>query len=245
MGPAVKPETWYLVGGGGYSHSRDAGIRVDPAVWDFAIQGYSDNLDSTALLFAGVGRYITDYLRIDVRAEHRGDYHYSKFQTGLDTGTPSFTGDARTRKFDLSSDSVMLSGWLDLGHLYPNLLWETNQFSIQPFVGAGLGVNYMNVKDFRTIGAPFGVNRFEIASINQTTTSSKFAWHASAGLSAKFTERTSLAVGYNYFDGGKIPFPDFIYSSLSAPSGRSGVSVTPWRGRLKANEVFAELRVLI
>lgn len=245
MGPVVKAESWYLVGGAGYSWSRDADITVDPTIWDFSRQGYSDDLDSAALLFFGVGRYITDYLRLDARFEHRGDYDYSKYQTGENIGVAGFTGDVRTRKFKLESNSVMVNGWLDLGNLSPKLLWQTGTFSIQPFVGGGIGVDYLNVKDFRTISAPFGAGRHEIASVNQTSTASEFAWRLGAGLSAQLTERTSLAVGYDYFDGGKIPFPSYILSSLSAPSGRTGVSVTPWNGSLTANEVYAELRVLI
>ncbi|MGQ3892870.1 outer membrane protein [Legionella sp. CNM-4043-24] len=244
MGPAVKPESWYLVGGAGASWSQDADIRVDPAIWDPARQGYSSNLDSSALLIFGAGRYITDAFRIDARYEHRGDYNYSRFQTGVNNGVPGFTGDQRTRKFELDSNSLMVNGWLDLGTLNSALLWQAGSMSIQPYVGGGIGVDYLNVKNFRTIADPFGGNRNEIASINQTTTDSQFAWRVGAGLSAQLTSRTTLAVGYDYFDGGKIPFPDFILSSLSAPSGRTGVSVTPWRGSFTANEVYAELRVL-
>lgn len=245
MGPLPKGEPWYLVGGIGYSDSRDARITVDPTIWDNAVQGYSNDLGSSALLFAGIGRPLTDYLRFDVRVEHRGDYEYSKFQTGVNVGTPGFTGDVRTRKFKLSSDSLMFNGWLDLGQISQNLLWQSDRITIQPFVGGGIGVDYLNVKDFLTIAAPFGAGRNEVASVNQTTTDSTFAWHVSGGLSAQLTERTTVAVGYKYFDGGDIPFPSFILSSLSAPSGRSGVNVVPWDGKFRANEVYAELRVLI
>lgn len=84
-----------------------------------------------------------------------------------------------------------------------------------------------------------------ILLIIYVSTGSSFAWHVGAGLAAQLTSRTTLAVGYNYFDGGKIPFPDYILSSLSARSGRTGVSVTPWNGTFRANEVYAELRVLV
>lgn len=245
MGPAAPAESWYLAGAAGYSDSRDLDITVNPAIWDNAIQGYSNDIGSSAVLSFGVGRFMTDYLRLDIRGEHRGDYKFSKYQVGVNTGTTGFTGDVRTRKFKLSSDSLMFNGWLDLGQLSTNLLWQAGVFAIQPFVGGGLGVDYLNVKDFRTIGAPFGAGRNEIASVNQTSTNSTFAWHVGAGLSAQLTERTTLAIGYDYFDGGKIPFPDYILSSLSAPSGRTGVSVTPWHGQFRTNEVYAELRVLI
>jgi len=71
----------------------------------------------------------------------------------------------------------------------------------------------------------------------------KFAWHVGAGLSTQINERTTFAIGYNYFDGGDIPFPGYILSSLTPPSGRQGVSVTSWTGSLRANEAYAELRV--
>lgn len=245
MGPNGPSESWYLVGGGGASWSQDADIKVDPAIWDFSNQGYSSELDTSALLFFGVGRYFTDYLRVDARYEHRGNYRYSKYQTGSNNGVAGFTGDRRTREFKLDSNSLMVNGWLDLGGLNSTLLWQVGSFSVQPFVGGGVGVNYMNVKDFRTIGAPLEAGGNDIASINQTSTNSEFAWRVGAGFSAQLSQRTTLAVGYDYFDGGKIPFPNFILSSLSASSGRTGVSVTPWTGSLTANEVYAELRVLI
>ncbi|MCL9684331.1 hypothetical protein [Legionella maioricensis] len=63
MGPVSKTETWYMVGGAGYSASIDPDITTDPAVWDFANQGYSNDLGSSAPIFFGFGRYLTDYLR--------------------------------------------------------------------------------------------------------------------------------------------------------------------------------------
>ncbi|MFC3907529.1 outer membrane protein [Legionella dresdenensis] len=251
MGP-VAPQTsdWYFTGGAGYSASRNADIRVFSGVWDNAAQGYNNDLGSTALLFAGVGYYITDYLSIDARYEHRGDYRYKQYQTGANTGTSGFTGSARTRFFDVSSDAAMFSAWLDLGNLSPQLQWAANGITITPFVGAGLGVDYLDVSNFRTVGNSFvdgnQVLRSEVSSINQTTTDSAFAWHVGAGLAAQLTPKTSLAVGYNYFDGGKLPFPNYITSSTTSPNaalGRNGVTVPAWDGRLTANEVYAELRV--
>jgi opacity protein-like surface antigen len=248
MGP-VQPELspWYLAGSAGYSDSRDANISVDPAIWDNAAQGYSRSLDSTAALGFGVGRYFGNGFRIDVRGERRGDYEYSQLQTGINTGTPGFISDARTRNFKLMSDTLMLSGWLDLGDLFNNLSWQVASFGIQPFVGAGIGANYMEVHDFHTVGTAFGA-RNQIASINSSSTGTEFAWHGAAGLSARLSDKTTFSVGYNYFDGGNIPFPGYIDSSTSSPSaaiGRNGVTVTPWKGKLSANEVFAELRIRI
>lgn len=248
MGPVqAELSPWYLVGSAGYSNSRDAHITVDPTIWDNAIQGYSDSLNSTAALGFGVGAYIGNAFHLDLRGEHRGDFEYSKFQTGVDTGTPGFIADARTREFKLKSNALMLSGWIDLGDLFNNLSWQVSRFSIQPFVGAGVGANYMEVHDFHTVGAAFGA-RNQIASINSSSTGTEFAWHGAAGLSAQLSQRTTFSVGYNYFDGGSIPFPGYVDSSSSSPDagiGRNGVSLTPWQGKLKANEVFAELKVRI
>jgi opacity protein-like surface antigen len=83
------------------------------------------------------------------------------------------------------------------------------------------------------------------SSVNQTNTGSSLAWHATAGIQAHITERTILAVAYNYFDGGNIPFPNYLLtqpsSSPPAPPTRSTV---PWTGRFRANEVNAGIRVL-
>lgn len=250
MGPIQpEPSPWYLVGSAGYSNSRDANITVNPLIWDNAVQGYSDSLGSTAALAFGVGTYLTPALRIDARGERRGDYSYSRVQTGIDTGTPGFTGDSRVRRFKVLSEAVMVSGWLDIGQLSNHFLWQAGHFSIQPFVGAGIGANYMKVHDFHTIGAGFGTLGYRrVASINASSTGTKFAWHAAAGLSSQITERATLSIGYNYFDGGDLPFPNYIDSSTSspdAPLGRNGVLLAAWKGKLRANEAFAELRVQI
>ena len=62
MGPTSNTETWYMVGGAGYSASMDSDITTDPAIWDFANQGYSNDLGSSASLFFGFGRYFAEYL---------------------------------------------------------------------------------------------------------------------------------------------------------------------------------------
>lgn len=241
MGAKKNMERWYLVGGAGYSESAHINIFANPDVWDNADQGYSNNMGSSASLFFGVGRYLTDYLRLDVRGEHRGTYTFSKFQTGSDTGTPNFTANARIREFDLSSNTVMASAWLNFGSLSPNLIWKIRALDIEPFFGAGAGVDYINVKDFKTRINPFNPRPYEYASVNQMSTGSSFAWHISAGLQTHLTERTHLAIGYNYFDGGDIPFPTYLLASSTTNSR----STLPWSGTFKANEAYAELRVVI
>ena len=54
-----------------------------------------------------------------------------------------------------------------------------------------------------------------------------------------------FVIGYNYFDGGNLPFPNYILSSTTPPSGRSGVNVPAWTGKFSANEVYAGLRVFV
>lgn len=243
-----SPDAWYLVGDAGYSNSNDANIRVNPLIWDPALQGYSNSLGSTAILSFGVGKYLTSAFHLDIRGEHRGDYKYHQLQTGVNNGTPGFTASTRTRQFEVDSNTLMVSGWYDLGYLNSNLIVNLNTISIQPYIGLGLGANYLNVHNFHTIGNPFGKQRNEIASINASNTHTELAWHAAAGLSAQLNSRTTFSIGYNYFDGGNLPFPNYILSSTSSPSaslGRNGVSVTPWKGKLIANEVIGEIRGLI
>lgn len=240
MGTSEPLELWYLTGGAGYSASEKINIKVDPTIWDFAEQGYSNNMGSTGVVFFGVGRYLTNYLRLDARYEHRGNYNFSKFQTGANTGTPNFTSTIRMREFQLDSNAVMATAWLDLGHLSNRLLWRIYQnIFIEPFFGIGLGVDYLNVKNFKTKKNPYGPRPYIYGSVNQTNTGSSFAWHTGAGLQAKITERTTLAVGYNYFDGGSIPFPTYL---LASPTNFTA-STIPWEGSFRANEVYGELRV--
>lgn len=246
MGPVEKTENWYLVGGAGYSDPREVNITTDPGVWAFSISGYNSDMDSSAVLFFGVGRYITDAFRIDARIEHRGEYHYSKFQVSTTPGVGGVGDLNRTRLFDLDSNSVMINGWLDLGNLSSKLLWQAGGTVIQPFISGGAGVNYLNVKNFRTLARSANVpaNALnEVFSANQLTTDNEFAWQVGAGLSAQLTPRTTLAIGYDYFDGGKIPFPNYIFTN--PVGGRIGVTATPWNGSFQANEVYAELRVLV
>jgi hypothetical protein len=149
MGAIQPEEKWYLLGGGGYSESRDANIRADSAVWDASDQGYSNTLGSAALFYFGVGRQMTDYLRIDARVERRGDYNYLKYQQEV-SDTTSFTSEVRTRQLKLTGSALMLNAWLDLGYLTPKLLWQISDYTIQPFVGGGIGANYLQLHNVHT-----------------------------------------------------------------------------------------------
>lgn len=238
MGAPVPVETWYLTGGGGGSMSRTVHIKTDPAVWDFAIEGYSNDMRSAGIAFFGVGRYLMPYLRLDARFEHRSKYHYTKLQTGS-SNTPNFTSSLRKREFDLESNVLMGSAWLDLGDLWQQFLWTYHDMAFQPFVGAGLGIDYLTVTNFKTDTNPGGPRPVSIRSDNPLSNGNRFTWHVGAGLEGKISERTTLAAGYNYFDGGSIPFPNYLFTPVNFTA-----STHSWKGRFTANEVYGEIRVI-
>ncbi len=225
---------FYIELGSGASFSKSANISADTSFWDPSPEGYNSTLGTAPLFTAGVGYRLNPWLSLDIDATHRGLYSYEKFQTSTAVNTPNFLGN-KTRFFDLSNNAIMFNGTLYGGGLSDHLLMHLSSNStLQPIVGAGLGISYNTISDFHSELA----NSNAIVSLMQDHSRYAFAYQLMAGMEWQY-KRFSLDAGYRYFDGGKFVTNDYVFASnppIAAPA---------WSGDLRANELFAAIKVAI
>jgi opacity protein-like surface antigen len=89
-----------------------------------------------------------------------------------------------TETADIEAWSGLVNGYIDLGTFY----------GITPYVGAGVGVSYLNTSNASTVGGA------AYASGSETTTN--LAWALMAGASYAVNDQVSIDAGYRYFNLG-------------------------------------------
>ena len=229
MGPVAEfnPSLYFKVGSGG-SYSMNTGIDANPTTWDPAIQGYDANVGKTALYSAAIGYNFTPLVSFDFEYIYRPSYHYSKFQTAAaSANTLNYSSDSKTRYFNLQSNSVMGNLYLHGKGLSDHLVWNTGYgFSLEPFIGAGLGVAFNTVSNFHTIRST-GVSQ----SFQPDNLRSSIAWQLSAGLNFYNDGNFNLGAGYRYYNGE-------TFTSESTFIDWQNTTLYPWSGTISANEFF-------
>lgn len=214
---------YYLLLGTGISYSQSADIYADPTYWDASPQGYNSSVDHSVLYTAGVGAQITPALSVVIDGSMRPGFSYERYQTSNANNTPGFLGD-KTRYFELENTSLMVDAYLQgkglSDHLYYNL---GHNMGVQPIASVGVGVAYNTVTNFHSVTGNTA------SSIMPDKTTSSFAWKASVGLQLTLCPKVDIAASYQYFDGGDFQSNNYIVDS-------SRLVVTPWKGKLKANE---------
>lgn len=256
---SLSTNPWFVLLGTGYAWSKKAGIsNPNPARWDASAQGYDAKLGNSAFASLGVGKQLCRYLNIDLTyTNYVNDFDYQKFQTtppNTIPSTPNFTGNARTRFFELDNQSLLVNATFHPGA--DQFALKLDRFSIFPFVDVGVGIGFNRVSDFHTIGyvqipnsGPIPPTAFGIGSNTSIgtsdTTKSSFAWQGSVGLSVQpVSSYLILDVGYRYYDGGKFEGPDALVANTLGRQGSEG-NTTPWEGRLKTDQVFINVRFLV
>lgn len=223
---------WYGIIGTGYAWSLKAGIEnPDPSFWDEAIQGYNNSLGGSPFLTFGFGRKFLSYLRTDFSYTYFQTFHYVKFQTGI-SSTPGFTGDNRTRFFDLDNQNILFNlSFYPEKHFYFTF-WSLD---ISPFIGGGIGVGFNRVTNFHTVGASHSVG--STTSIGHAASQSSFAWQGLGGLRFHpINSSTSFDIGYHYYDGGTFKGPTNIYVNDAVSLGEPSFG-TAWKGKLRTHQI--------
>lgn len=232
-----QPFPWYGIVGGGYAWSNNINPTIDFNSWDPAIEGYNNTLKTSPFFTLGIGKRISNYFLAQLTSSYFNDFDYSKFQTSAVASTPGFSGTSRVRYFDLTNLNAMLS----LIFNNPNFgVRFCNQVSISPFIGGGIGAAVNSVKNFHTLT---GVGTSTSVGISTTRTTS-FAAQGETGLAFNFTPKLALDLGYRYYYGGKFYGPNNIF--VTTGSGTSTTADAPaWKGSLKANLLFANIRFAV
>ena len=109
-----------------------------------------------------------------------------------------------------------------------------------PFVSGGIGVGFNRISNFHTVGTVvLPTNSVgSTTSIGNPVSKTSFAWQGSAGINIQPTSsHLSANLGYRYYDGGNFEGPGVIYN----PNDGWGAGA-PWKGSLKANQIFVEFK---
>ena len=229
---------WYGFVGAGYAFSLKAGIKnPDPAFWDFAFEGYDRHLESAPFFFIGFGKKWC-CLDFDISYSYYRPFHYKKFQTGV-SATPGFTGPSRTRFFDLEHENILFTATFDPKWRY--LCYRFCGLQVNPLLGIGIGAGIHHVNNFHTVGFSPTALVGSTTSIGKRVTTTSFAWQALAALRFQFgCSPLSLDIGYRYYDGGRFFGPGTVVSNTPTGLGAKQ-SGKPWRGTLRANEIYLDL----
>ena len=225
VAPAIIPvdfgSNFYLRGDVGVGA---ADLRTRPSSFQTNVPDArfeNSSLDDSGFVDIGVGYRFNNYFRADITGEYRTAAHFSaneSYNVGAffpdQFGNPAPNG---ARAYDNYSGSIrsvvgLVNGYVDLGTWY----------CITPFVGAGVGVANINVKNVTDIsygsgainGLGNGGGGYSF-SHNQTN----FAFALMAGIDFAVTRNVSLELGYRYLNlGSASSAPITCASAGSCPN---------------------------
>ncbi|BCA94445.1 hypothetical protein TUM19329_08060 [Legionella antarctica] len=246
----------YVRGEIGYSFSRNGDVHVNQNDWTVTNEGYNNDFGGSALFGFGLGIYSSSVLSIGLSAQNRSDFDYSKHQTikGSPDANPNlFFPDLNgwTRKFDLENQSYMFDVFLNRAGKASQHLYELKGLSIIPYLGGSIGLSVNKVSDFHTetnSQDQAGSFVFDRSRVIMTPKSFKtFAWQIQAGIDIPVRESVLASIGYRYFDGGNFKSNSYTIDSLDNGSGERTFlyNISPWKAKLRSNEVVASITVLI
>lgn len=235
----------YLKLGTGVSFSKKAQVHAPSSIWDPAVQGYNDDLESAPIIMAGLGCDIGKLISTDISFYYRPGFKYRKFQTAIpNANTPGFLGN-KTRRFNLDVLTAMWNVSLN-GRGCDYLSWNCGCLagSFYPVIGGGIGISRFKIFNFRSTGLPpvdnDGLPAF--ASENEYTVRYHFSYQVSVGLEYNHCDIWALSIGYRWFDAGKFKGPRYI---RTANGDAHDIGPHEWEMRLRANEVFIEAKFFL
>ncbi len=222
--PVLAPPLPIPVGGGFYLRG-DVGVGIndlrtrnstfDETVPDARFE--QSSLDDSPIIDVGVGYRFNNYFRADVTGEYRGSalftanqsYNVGAFQYDQ-YGNPPPNG---ARAYDYYSAHIrsvvgLVNGYVDVGTWY----------GVTPFVGAGVGVANVAVKNLTDISYGSGAYNGQgnggggfAYDHNQTN----FAFALMAGLDFAVTPNVTLELGYKYLNQGDVSSSPIACASSS------------------------------
>jgi opacity protein-like surface antigen len=183
---------WYLRGDIGVSNQEVD--RLYNVLYDTAasVQNIQKGFDAAPLFGLGIGYQWNNWLRIDVTGEYRAKANFH----GLDIAS-DFAGTRFPNEYHASKSEwvVMANAYFDLG------TW----WCFTPFIGAGVGMAYNRIHDFKDVGTPVASVAF-----GETTGKWNFAWALHAGLAYKVTPDFTVELSYRYIDLGDAESGDLV-----------------------------------
>jgi len=233
---------WYIrgdLGYGGWMRTDKPSYRVD-ALGGVLARGNFDTarFSGPVSYGAGMGYQFNNFVRADLTA----DFSNGKLKASSEYGSPCIGGPAgttcsATHRASYSAAHLLANGYVDLGTFA----------GITPYVGAGLGVTYMNWGNLKTdVACRNGTAGCGGATFSAPAVSGENDWRFTyalmAGAAVDLTERVKLDIGYRFtdMDGGKafgdtVTVPGLGAASVSASDKgfrrheiRAGIRVATW-----------------
>ncbi len=231
-----KYRQWSVYSYAGYAWSKKAGV-VNPQPAIFANINAFDTDDSelanTAFVGVSLQRNISDWFSCGFSYETYALFNYQRFHSAANPAQ-EILGSRYVRQFLMNHQSAMFESYFKLPSDFHLLLGRVD---IKPLIGAAVGVGVNDVFNFGTISDRLDLDGF---SINYNTVGSNYikkslAWRIEAGLNFSLLGRNlSFGIAYRYYDGGTFQSGTrYQINSLTS----SVVSLEPWSGSLKANEI--------
>lgn len=235
IGSTMIENAWYGSIGTGYSWTRLPGINnPNPSDWDASAEGYDSSLGNRGFYTFEIGKEVQHYVDVSLMYLNHETFNYQMYQQGI-SSTAGFTGDKRNRYFNLNNRALLVSGFIHPDHDW----YKIQTVSLSPFIGGGVGYALNQIDNFYTVGTTTvsGTTVGSTTSIGNPVSTNSFAWQASAGLSIRPQNHLSLDVGYRYYDGGSFNGSNILYSNTTGQT-----PVTPWVGRLSANQLYIDFK---
>jgi hypothetical protein len=230
--------SFYIKAGSGISFSQPINVIAPATTWNEAVQGYNAKLGNQAIAGFAIGCELMSLANLELGVSNRTSFKYRKFQTPVDGG------ESYTREFDLDVTPIIFSVNL-LGREIPCLNWGIGCGKIYPILGAGVGVSYLLITNYRTTGLlPTGGSspHQSFSAENEYTLRKKFTYSALIGLEYDYNACWALATGYRWLDAGRFKGPRYLRVDTGSAVDIANDS---WRMRFRSNEWFVELKIFI
>jgi len=209
---------WSLASVAAHAAPQDFYARVDTG-GSFSTNAGKDvavDIGSSAIVGAGVGAKVLPFLRTDLTLSYRPGYSFAAPPTAIEPPGTTGRGDVKTL-------AALVNAYYD----FPTLAGFT------PYVGAGVGVARNEVG---TTTLSSNANGATVATLSGSTTT-QFAWQASAGVAYSILPAVAVDFGYRYFDAGEGRSGNTVTTALGS------ASFPVQRGNIHAHEVQAGIRV--
>jgi opacity protein-like surface antigen len=174
------------------------------------------DIGSSAIMGAGIGAKVLPFLRTDVTLSYRPGYSFAAPPTPIEPPGTTGRGDVKTL-------AALVNAYYD----FPTLAGFT------PYIGGGVGVARNEVGTTTLSSNASGAT---VATLSGSTTT-QFAWQASAGVAYSILPFVALDIGYRYFDAGEGRSGNTVTTALGS------ASFPVQRGNIRAHEVQAGIRV--
>ncbi|MCH9690011.1 MAG: outer membrane beta-barrel protein [Gammaproteobacteria bacterium] len=235
-----SPSSIYIALTAGDSDSMQANITAAPPYWDTTSETYNNNVGASEVLGASIGYVFNPLFRVEIGADHRNSFKYAQRQTAEEADI----FDQRTRYFNLSNTTIMSTLFLNGSGISDKASAQHETFMIDPFIGFGLGLAFNSVDNLHSVEdatqGTIATTQDVFSFMTAPRTTRVLAYQFIAGFDVKTTKKIGIGVNYRYLDAGRFESNNYI-----ADGALGGMTVPPWKGTLKTNEIYVTIKYAV